>query len=485
MGDRTVYAAVWQMHVGRTTLYLLDTDTPENESADDRAITSTLYGGNQETRIRQEIVLGIGGVRVLRALGVAPSIYGLNEGHAAFLGLELLGETLDEDDLGAAMERVRRRVVYTNHTVVPAGNDIFPAELVLAYLGRYAAERGIGEDRLLQIAATNTPGQFSMPILAFSLAGKANAVSQIHAEAVEREWPGFPVEVVTNGVHIPTWVGREVRSLLDTYVPGWRGDSPDWAQIHAIPAADLWNARVRQRRRMLEFVASRVPGKRLNPDALTIVWARRFAQYKRADLIVSDLARLERIMSNADRPVQLIISGKAHPADEGGKRIMQGLIRSLEGNPGIAPHVAFVEDYSLGVAQQLTAGADVWLNTPRKPLEASGTSGMKSSDNGGLQLTVRDGWCAEVDWWDVGWGIEGRDDAADAQQMYEFLEDSITPCFYARNGLGVPGRWVSMVQNSMQVSLSRYSTRRMVLEYLYKLYLPLVEQQGAETLVPT
>jgi starch phosphorylase len=236
---------------------------------------------------------------------------------------------------------------------------------------------------------------------------------------------------------------------------------------------------------MLEFVASRVHGARLNPDALTIVWARRFAQYKRADLIVSDLNRLERIMSNADRPVQLIISGKAHPADEGGKRIMQGLIRSLEGNPGIAPHVAFVEDYSLGVAQQLTAGADVWLNTPRKPLEASGTSGMKSSDNGGLQLTVRDGWCAEVDWWDVGWGIEGRDDAADAQQMYEFLEDSITPCFYARNGLGVPGRWVSMVQNSMQVSLSRYSARRMVLEYLYKLYLPLVEQQGAETLVPT
>lgn len=485
MGDRTVSVAVWQLQVGRTTLYLLDTDTPENESAYDRSITSTLYGGNQETRIRQEIVLGIGGVRVLRALNIDPSIYGMNEGHAAFLGLELLGEHLEGHNPDAAVELVRQRVVYTNHTVVPAGNDIFPADLVRAYLGRYATDRDIGEERLLQLAATDTPGHFSMPILAFHLAGKANAVSQIHAHAIAREWPGFQVEVVTNGVHVPTWLGKEVRALLDRYVPGWREDSPSWAQVLAIPASELWNARVEQRRRMLEFVASRVPDTKLNPDALTIAWARRFAEYKRADLLVSDLARLQRIMSDADRPVQVVISGKAHPMDEGGKHIMQRLIHSLQDNPALAPHIAFVQDYSLGIAQELTAGADVWLNTPRKPLEASGTSGMKSSDNGGLQLTVRDGWAAEVDWWDVGWGIDGNDDAADAEQMYHFLEDSIQPCFYTRDDSGVPAKWVSMVKNSMHVSLSRYSARRMVLEYLYKLYLPLLEQQGVDTLVPT
>jgi starch phosphorylase len=216
----------------------------------------------------------------------------------------------------------------------------------------------------------------------------------------------------------------------------------------------------------------------LDPDALTIVWARRFAEYKRAGLLASDLARLERIVANAERPVQVIISGKAHPMDFAGKGVMQSLVRQLKDNPSLAPHVAFVPDYSITVAQELTAGADVWLNTPRKPLEASGTSGMKSSDNGGLQLTVTDGWAAEVDWWDVGWGIEGRDDQADAALMYHFLEDSITSCFYARDEADVPQKWVSMMKNTMMITLSRYSARRMLLEYVYKLYLPLMEQQS-------
>ncbi len=479
--DRTVHAIVWKLQVGRTPLYLLDTDTPENEREEDRSITASLYGGDRETRIRQEIVLGIGGVRALQALDIDPAIYGMNEGHAAFLGVELLAETLQGEDLSAAVEQVRKRVVYTNHTVVPAGNDVFPDDLVRRYLGPYTTGRGIEEQQLLELAATDTPYQFSMPMLAFHLAGKANAVSQIHAQAIAREWPGVQVEVVTNGVHAPTWVGKEVSAVLDRHVPGWREGSPPWEQVYAIPATDLWNARTSQRRAMLDSIAHNTPNAQLDPDTLTIVWARRFAEYKRAGLLASDLARLERIISSPDRPVQLLISGKAHPMDHGAKVIMQNLIQELEGTPAIAPHVAFVEDYRIKVSQALTAGADVWLNTPRKPLEASGTSGMKSSDNGGLQLTVRDGWAAEVDWWDVGWGIDGRDDQWDANQMYQFLEESITPCFYARDESDVPQRWTTMMKNTMIITLGRYSARRMLLDYVYKLYLPLMEEQNARS----
>jgi starch phosphorylase len=280
-------------------------------------------------------------------------------------------------------------------------------------------------------------------------------------------------------------VGQDIGTVLDRNVPDWRGDSPSWEKVGDIPGSELWNARAQQRRRMIEFVGRRVPGARLDPNALTLVWARRFAEYKRAGLLARDMARLRRIMANSERPVQLVISGKAHPMDEGAKRIMQGLLRELETVPEVAPHVAFVPDYSITVGQELTAGADVWVNTPRKPLEASGTSGMKSGDNGGLQLTVQDGWAAEVSWWQVGWGIEGRDDSSDADQLYYFLENSVTPCFYTRDESDVPQNWVKMMKNSMQITLSRYSARRMVLDYLNKLYLPLLEQQGIQPLTPS
>lgn len=478
MADRTVHAVVWRLQVGRSAVYLLDTDTPENERPEDRAITETLYGGDQETRIQQELALGIGGVRALRALGIEPSVYSMNEGHAAFLGVELLGEALEEADFPEVLQRLRHRIVYTNHTVVPAGNDIFPGDLVRRYVGWYATQRRIGVERLLELAATDGDDSFSMAMLAFRLSGKANAVSQIHAEAIRRAWPGVVVEAVTNGVHVPTWVGSEVRALLDRHVPEWRGDSPSWQQVCTIPPADLWSAHTRQRQAMIDLVNTRMAGARLNPEALTIVWARRFTEYKRAGLLARDLARLVRIMSGAERPVQLVLSGKAHPRDEGGKRMMQELVQRLEGDPAIT--FAFVPDYRIKIARMLTAGADVWLNTPRKPLEASGTSGMKSGDNGALQLTVRDGWAAEVDWGGVGWGIEGRDDEADAEELYQFLEESVVPTFNQRDESDIPQEWVTMMKESMVLTLSRYSARRMVLDYVHKLYLPLLEEQGVQ-----
>lgn len=483
MADRTVLARAWSLQVGRTPLYLLDTDVPENDRAEDREITSTLYGGDQETRIRQEIVLGIGGVRLLRALDLDPSIYSMNEGHAAFLGLELLAESLVDADAETAISRNRCRIVYTNHTVVPAGNDIFPRDLVAYYLGAYAERTGIGAERLLGLAGPDG-APFSMALLAFRLSGKANAVSELHGTVIPREWPGHEVEVVTNGVHLPTWVGGEIAALLGDYVPGWRGDNPPWEAIHTIPDKELQEAHARQRREMVAAVNAAQTDTTLDPARLTLVWARRFAEYKRAGLLTSDVSRLKRLLCDPARPVQLVISGKAHPHDEGAKHILQDILHRVHSDEGIASRVAFVVNYNERVARSLTSGADVWVNTPRKPFEASGTSGMKSGTNGGLQLTVRDGWAAEVDWWGTGWGIDGGDDSADAEQLYGYLEDSVVPLFYRRDEDGVAHEWAAMMKNTMILTCSRYSARRMLHDYLTKLYLPLLEQQGLTSQAP-
>ena len=480
---RAVRAGAWRLRVGRVALFLLDTDVPENRE-EDRAITESLYSGDASTRIRQEMVLGIGGARLLRRLGIRPSIYSMNEGHAAFLGLELLADELgarggaeSPDTLSAALDMVRSRVVYTNHTVVAAGNDVFPRGLVDRYLSGYVASRGMRMDDVQQLGGADRSAGFSMTLLAFAVAGKANAVSRLHADVIPREWPGHQVETVTNGVHVPTWLGDEVRALLDRYVADWDGDEPDWEKVQQIPMDELAAARGCQRRQMVDLVNERQQEVRLDPDVLTLAWARRFAEYKRACLLVSDLERLARILANEARPVQLVIAGKAHPRDEGGKRMLQDLLQTLRSDPRVSARVAFVEDYDEQVARYLTAGADVWVNTPRKPFEASGTSGMKSSDNGGIQLTVRDGWADEVDWWNVGWGIEGRDDAADAAQLYDFLETGIVPTFYDRSA-GVSPAWAAMMKNTMTITLSRYSARRTLLEYLQKLYCPLLERQA-------
>jgi starch phosphorylase len=476
VADHSVYAAVWKIQVGRVSLFLLDTDTPENECADDRETTATLYGGNAETRIRQELVLGIGGVRALHALGVSPSVFSMNEGHAAFLGLELLAEYLKTTSFTNALAKTKQKVVYTNHTVVPAGNDVFSRELASTYLGPYAEANGIDRDQLIQLASDGHDSGFSMAVLAFHMSGKANAVSELHGKVIPREWPGFSVEAVTNGVHVPTWLGSEVQDLLDRYLPDWRDDAPDWETIHSIPDSELQAAHAAQRRNMVERLSG-IGGARLNPDALTLVWARRFAEYKRAFLLASDRERLVNLLSNAERPVQVIISGKAHPRDVAGKAILRDLLQGFGADSILSSRISFVQDYDLDIAHTLAAGADVWLNTPRKPLEASGTSGMKSSDNGGVQLTVTDGWAAEVDWWGVGWGIAGGDDCQDSLQLYDFLENGVVPTYYDRDSDGVSRRWATMMKNTMILTLSRYSARRMLLEYVDKLYLPLVEEQ--------
>jgi glycogen phosphorylase len=402
----------------------------------------------------------------------------MNEWHAAFLGLEILADFLKEVDFSQALDRTRCHIVYTNHTVVPAGNDVFPRDLARSYLSRYAEDRAIGIERLLALGGSGMNETVSMPLLAFQFSGRANAVSELHAKVIPREWPGYAIEAVTNGVHVPTWLGPEIRSLLDEYVPCWQGDDPDWDRICDIPDELLQAARARQRRRLVDYVNGLEKGVTLDPSALTLVWARRFAEYKRAWLIAADLGRLARLLTNADRPVQLVISGKAHPRDSGGKHMMQELLHRLRADSAVAARSVFVEDYNEKVARCLVAGADVWLNTPRKPLEASGTSGMKSSDNGGLQLTVKDGWAAEVDWWATGWGIDGRDDQADAQDLYNFLEGNAVPMFYSRDEKGIARDWARMMKRTMIVTLSRYSARRMVLDYVRKLYLPLLEEQS-------
>lgn len=478
IGERNVYLRAWRLSVGRTALYLLDTDVPENADPADREITAGLYAGDQDLRIRQEIVLGIGGVRALRAMGIEPSIFSMNEGHAAFLGVELVVSGLPDRSLEEAVVRAREQIVYTNHTVVPAGNDVFTNDLVARYLGSYATSSGIGVESLLALGDRGV-GEFSMPELAFCLAGKANAVSQIHRGVVEHEWPGHEVEAVTNGVHIATWVGEPMARLLNRYVPEWRSPAADWTRLNSIPAEELWGIRQEQRAALINFVNTAQDRARLDESTLTLVWARRFAEYKRAWLLASDLVRLAKLLGDSDQPVQLVIAGKAHPRDEAGKQVLQELYRRLEYDPRITGRVAFVPNYDIATARVLVAGADVWVNTPRKPLEASGTSGMKSSDNGGLQLTVRDGWAAEVDWWDVGWGIQGEDDESDARELYAYLEEGVVPTFYDRID-GIPTRWLEKMRRSMAISLTRYSARRMVLEYVEKLYQPLIAAQAQD-----
>jgi starch phosphorylase len=278
-------------------------------------------------------------------------------------------------------------------------------------------------------------------------------------------------------VHIPTWLGLEFRACLDEFVPDWNTDNPSWELIRDIPDERLWGARVAQRKTLVAAINAARGDALLAPDALTIVWARRFAEYKRPGLLTSDPVRLSRLLGNPNRPVQIVVSGKAHPRDQAGKVVMQQFLQLVMAEPTFAAHIVFLPDYNISLAQVMIAGADVWLNTPRKPLEASGTSGMKSSDNGGLQLTVRDGWAAEVDWWQVGWGIDGKGDADDASELYDFLENGVIPAYYDRDNSGVPHGWVERMKNTMVVSLSRYSSRRMMLDYAHKLYLPLVDEQ--------
>jgi starch phosphorylase len=516
LGTREVRIAVWCVRLGRVTLYLLDTDLEENDPWD-RDLSSRLYGGDREVRVQQEIVLGVGGVHALRALEIDPAVWHLNEGHAAFVTLERIhagltqGETFDE-----ALERVRRSTVFTTHTPVPAGHDAFPFHRVEAHLARCWDGLGDHRDAFLQLGHYDNGGGplFNMTALAMRTAGSINAVSQLHRTVTAGMWAPMwpslpegarPIRAITNGVHIPTWIAPELSALFDRYLGvGWldHHDEPAfWDGISQIPDDELWQVRRTLQGALCAFIGERArqrwsqdrvsPGRvlaggtLLDREALTIGFARRFATYKRPELVFHDADRLARILMHPRRPVQIVFAGKAHPADDGGKHHLQRIYqRALD--PAFGGRVAFVDDYDLHVAQFLVHGCDVWLNTPRKPLEASGTSGMKASANGVINLSIGDGWWAEGYTGSNGWlidggsaGDDGAVDAADAESLYRLLEEDVVPAFYERDATDVPRRWVRLVKEAIRTVLPRFSARRMGKEYAERMYAPAM----AETIV--
>ena len=507
LGNRSVLVSVWRVRLGRVKLYLLDTDLEENAPWD-RELSARLYGGDRETRIQQEIILGIGGVRALKAMGSAPPVWHLNEGHAAFVVLQRIRDMLEHgESFDSALAEVRRTTIFTTHTPVPAGHDAFPFQLVETHLAGAWGTLGSYRDQFLALGQydNGSGSMFNMTALALRTAGATNAVSQLHGR-VTREmwgpiWPGQPeetrpVRAITNGVHVPTWLSAELMALFDEYLPsGWHDlhdDPAIWQRVLEIPDDVLWQARnalryylfafirerARQRWKEEQVSAARVvaAGTLLDPNALTLGFARRFTGYKRPELIFHNPDRLLGILNALRRPVQIVFAGKAHPADETGKHHLQQVYRRAI-DPMFGGRVAFVDDYDLHVAHFLVQGCDVWLNNPRKPLEASGTSGMKASLNGVPHLSIGDGWWAEGFTGDNGWlidpKVEGDSDAvdaADADALYQLLEREIVPAFYDRDAHGIPRRWLSVVRRAIVSVAPRFSARRMVKQYAEDLY---------------
>ena len=517
LADRTVLVAVWRVRVGRVKLYLLDTDLEENAPWD-RELSARLYGGDRETRIQQEIILGIGGVRALKALGSTPSVYHLNEGHAAFVVLQRIRDLTERgSSFDEALEDIRQTTVFTTHTPVPAGHDAFPFSLVEKHLAGCWGTLGPNHDRFLALGShdNGAGSQFNMTALALRSAGKINAVSEVHREVTRRMWSGIwgsaeetdrHVGSITNGVHLATWIASDLADLFARYLGAdWRDRQDDpalWDRVLAIPDAELWAARLALRRYLFAFVRERArqrwteehvgtprvvaAGTLLDPDALTIGFARRFTGYKRPELIFQDPERLARILNAVKRPVQIVFAGKSHPADDIGKHHLQRVYRrAIE--PLFGGRVAFVDDYDLHVAHFLVQGCDVWLNNPRKPLEASGTSGMKAAVNGVPHLSIGDGWWAEGFTGENGWLIDGgvtpgtadeaAVDAADAAAIYRLLEEEIVPAFYDRDGDTVPHRFVAVIKEAIRTVAPRFSARRMVKEYVTRMYVPAMESR--------
>jgi starch phosphorylase len=516
LGDRTVLAAVWRVRIGRVQLYLLDTDLEENAPWD-RELSARLYGGDRETRVQQEIILGIGGVRALRTLGFEPDVFHLNEGHAAFVVLQRIRELTERgSSFDDALEEIRRSTVFTTHTPVAAGHDAFQFYLVEKHLAGCWGTLGANRDRFLALGAyDNGAGpQFNMTALALRSAGKVNAVSRLHCEVTRNMWAGMwpdvpeekrPVDFVTNGVHLPTWHSAELADLFTKHLgSGWleRQDDPAmWDGVLAIPDEELWTVRQALRRYLFAFIRERArqrwaiervgaprvvgAGTLLDPESLTIGFARRFTGYKRPELIFHNPDRLARILNAPERPVQVIFAGKSHPADDVGKHHLQRVYRRTL-DPLFAGRVAFVDDYDLHVAHFLVQGCDVWLNNPRKPLEASGTSGMKAAINGVPHLSIGDGWWAEgfngTNGWVVDGGITGDNadevDAADANSLYRLLEEEVVPAFYDRGPSRVPRRWLVTVKESIRSISPRFCARRMVKEYAQAMYAPAMARKA-------
>jgi starch phosphorylase len=483
-----VRLGVWRARVGRVSLYLLDTKVEGNPDWS-RDVTDTLYGGDRENRLRQELVLGVGGVRVLRRLGVAPTVFHLNEGHSAFLQLERLRELVEEQGLepDEALEQLRASTVFTTHTPVPAGNEVFDAELVRRNVGELVERCGLSWEEFAALGVVRPEDAgFGLTPFALRTARYANGVSELHG-AVSREmwhalWPDRPVEEVpitsiTNGVHQRTWISGELEELL--------GDTdPQFERVREVAPERLWAAHRSAKERLLDYVVATRGARELDPDVLTIGFARRFATYKRAGLLFSDPGRLAKLLADADRPIQVLVAGKAHPADEGGKDVIQQVV-DFAREPAAAGRVVFLEDYEMTLARRLVQGVDVWLNTPRRPLEASGTSGMKAALNGVLNCSILDGWWAEAYSPAYGFAIgdheaapsEAAQDEADAEALFAVLEEQVLPAYYERDEAGLPQQWLALMRESIAELGPRFGTARMVAEYVERLYLP--AHQGA------
>lgn len=509
---RILYARVWRMMVGRTALYLMDTDVPKN-SEEDRKITSRLYEANREVRLLQEMILGMGGVRMLRALGIVPSVFHMNEGHSAFLGLERLlecmraGMTYEE-----AFCRVRANTVFTTHTPVPAGNESFAVDLMGRYFGAFAQALGLSWEQFIKLGQMEggNPHNFEMTVLALRMSSFSNGVSRLHGEVSRHMWNKLwkslplaetPITFVTNGVHTPSYVGEQMHDLLNQYLgDGWleaEADAPVWNKVDEIPDDTYWAARMTQKENLLDALRASLPAfvqkyrltrsdraqmeMMLKPETLLIGFARRFAPYKRATLLFADPDRLARIISNPDRPVAFVFAGKSHPADEAGINILQEVIKMAR-DPRFIGKIFFMENYSLAVSRLLSQGCDVWLNTPRRPHEASGTSGMKLPVNGGINFSISDGWWCEGYNRQNGWTIGPvvnlelptgeQNDYADAEDLYTLLENAVLPLYHELDGRDLPANWIAMSKRSLKSLTAMYSSNRMVRDYIRQAYVP-------------
>ncbi len=507
-----IRAKVWRMKVGRCNLFLLDSNV-EGNAPEDRELTSRLYGGDGRIRIRQELLLGVGGFRALKAMGITPGVLHLNEGHSGFAVLEAVRSRMQEEglDFNRAAARVSREVAFTTHTPVPAGHDRFNAGLMEEHLGPLRDVLGISHDGLMALGRedpANPHEEFCMTVLGLKLSRRANAVSSLHGEVSRAMWTGLypgkavddvPIGHITNGVHVPSWLSPQMFRLYDRHLgTGWHehsGEARIWEGIENVDDGELWETHLSLKSRLLDFVRQSVVeqadrrgeaapvlqrlSRVLTPDALTIGFARRFATYKRADLILADIQRLTAMVNDAKHPVQFIFAGKAHPRDEPGKRMLQRIFE-LTRNPQFAERFVFVEDYDLNVGRHLVQGVDVWLNNPRRPLEASGTSGQKVVLNGGLNLSVLDGWWAEaydgLNGFAIGTGRTHADmnvhDTRDGEDLYRVLRDEVIPLYYQRDRDGLPRGWIKRMKRTIRTLGWRFNADRMVMDYTLKCYVP-------------
>lgn len=513
---RTVFAKVWQVNIGRIKLYMLDTDV-ESNSQYDRDITARLYGGDQEMRIQQEIFLGIGGLKTLKALGIEPTIYHMNEGHSSFVCIELIKNLIVEKQISFkdAKEIISSCTIFTTHTPVPAGIDIFPISLIDKYFGSYWNQMGISRHEFIELgmSCNNDSGQnFNMGILALKIAGKKNGVSKLHGE-VSRDifgdvWPLVPKEEVpithvTNGVHTLTWLDSNLKALYDEYLgENWENNISDpkvWKKIDKIPNKRLWEVHLQNKKKLFEIVRTNLKAQMerngesaydimqvdnmLDPNVLTIGFARRFATYKRANLIFRDIERIKRILGNPDMPLQIIFAGKAHPADRPGQEVIKNIydVSKMEGFKG---KVILLENYNMNVARYMLHGVDIWMNNPRRPLEASGTSGQKAAINGAINFSILDGWWIEGYKNNSGWSIGKNEyysslnhqDNVDSDSIYTTLEKSIIPLYYSADSSGIPNDWVEKMKASIKVVAPEFSTERMLKDYTNNLYVPQMDR---------